>query len=416
MDGIVKINANAQQLIDKATGILLACYIVSTTVFEGNADLSKISSINLFAFLIVSCMRVSMIGRIMINYYMIAGWIYGIVLIVCYMFNSTDIAVQTLYWYFSCMVITAFAINYMNNEEKIRFVLKAYVLAGLVLCIVAYGYYGTEIFRQAASSEYGIRIGGEFGDENALGISCSYSIIFALYFMLFHHNTLIEKIFYSLTMILSLPFALLTGSKKALILIFVGMFLLFFLKKGGKFVFTRLGYMVLGIVAIYLVYQLLQKVDAFWYIGRRMDEMFQTLLGNSLSATDQGRLYMIERGLSAFQDHPILGNGVAYSNVMFGVYSHNNFVEILMNTGILGFVAYYSSFAVSFKRLFSRDRKGLWAIMLTVIASMLFLELGMVNYYTRNFQILLAAVSAYLCLKPKVLISKDTSNYSKISN
>lgn len=49
------------------------------------------------------------------------------------------------------------------------------------------------------------------------------------------------------------------------------------------------------------------------------------------------RSYLISKGLSIFYENPIIGIGLENTRAYLGTYTHNNFVEILAGTGILGF-------------------------------------------------------------------------------
>ena len=126
--------------------------------------------------------------------------------------------------------------------------------------------------------------------------------------------------------------------------------------------------------------------------------MLDTIFKGQGSYSDRARLDMIKIGLQAFGESPFIGNGVAYSYAQFSTYSHNNYVEILMNTGVVGFIAYYSSYAITLKRMILNCNRSesLWGIMLLIFTSFLLLEFGMVDYYTRYFQILLSVVSVYV--------------------
>lgn len=390
---------NIRQIVEKLTGFFLASYILGTTVFEGNSELSIIATITLYLFLILGGINILLKGKVALNYYVASRWLYGGILLVTFMFNVTDNASSVLYLYFTCAVLTLIVVNYINNKEKIYFLLKTYAFAGAMLCVVAFNFYGMAVFEQTANSIYGIRIGEEFGNVNMIGMVSGYSVILALYFLLFQRNKLVMKLVYIAIIVVCLSFTLLTGSKKALILIVMGLSTIFVLKGDmKKAIFSRIGYILLGIVGLLLLFWLIKQVDAFWYIGQRIEEMFQTLIGNEVSDTDHTRLYMIENSLEYFKNKPIFGNGVAYSYSLFGTYSHNNYAEILMNTGIVGFAVYYSSYIISIKRILCKNLNSdkLWSIILIITVSICVLEFGLVDYYERYFQILLAIVSVYL--------------------
>jgi len=83
-------------------------------------------------------------------------------------------------------------------------------------------------------------------------------------------------------------------------------------------------------------------------IGRL--EMSLNIFGSSgkTDGTSQLRLDMILTGFKRFWNEPVLGYGLGNSRVVnrtfigFEAYSHNDYIELLINGGLLGFVMYYS--------------------------------------------------------------------------
>ena len=127
-------------------------------------------------------------------------------------------------------------------------------------------------------------------------------------------------------------------------------------KKDKKTIFSKLKGISISIVFLFLVYWLLNNVSAFWYIGQRANEMLLTFQGQGVSTTDLSRINMIKTSIEQFSNAPLLGNGIAHSKVLFDTYSHNNYVEILMNTGIIGFFIYYSVYLISIYKAYKLSK------------------------------------------------------------
>ena len=68
-----------------------------------------------------------------------------------------------------------------------------------------------------------------------------------------------------------------------------------------------------------------------------------------IDASTNTRINMIKYGFEMFKSNPILGVGIGnyayYGYHIYGlfaeVYSHNNYIEMLSNIGIVGFISYY---------------------------------------------------------------------------
>lgn len=120
------------------------------------------------------------------------------------------------------------------------------------------------------------------------------------------------------------------------------------------------------------------------------------------SSTIERKTY-IEAGVKQFLKTPILGIGVNNSQYITlmetnkETYLHNNFVELLACTGIIGFVLYYSIFVYLLHNLFKyvKDDKSIAIISFIILAVNIILDYGVVSYYEKNtyIYILLAMVT-----------------------
>ncbi len=400
-----------KNIIDKSTGIVLLCYITAAAAFENYAPTYVLSKYTLYIFALLALADMVCKRKIRFTYYNVAIFLYGITLTISF-FYAPDYneGIQTLYWYYTCAILTFLFCNYIDCFEKIYLLIKAYLISGIILAIFLYSFYGMEIFSMAAQSTHGMRIGGELGNENTIGMSLSISCVFAA-FLIFYHSSKKEKIIYMLSIVICFPLILLTGSKKALFLVFFGIILLIICKPADKGnIVKKLGYLLMGAIFLFVCILIITKIKAFWFISERINEFIGTLLGKSFSDSDTQRIYMIKTGLNTFSHSPVFGNGVAYSRYIFGTYSHNNYIEILMNTGLVGFSIYYSIYIISILKLFfskSYDFQ-LRILALFIIISFMILEVGMVSYYSRYIQVLIAASS--IILSTKTVREKNEQN------
>lgn len=388
--------------IERLPGLTLSVYIVCMTAFEHHHRLSILASLSLYAFFASASLYILMNRKIRFNYYIVGMTSYGMMLLLSYLYTPSEgAALMYLYRYTTLVVIITLVMNYVDNTEKVVQVIKSFVLAGTMLSVMAFMIYGLGIFQQAASSEYGLRIGSEFGNENDVGMAAAFSIFFALYLMV--HKLANKKyyLYYVITIIVCLPFALLTGSKKAFFILLIGTLftLLTNTTKSIWGISRKLKGLTLAIVALAALYFIISNVDAFWYIYTRINELIGTVTGKgNESISDQIRMNMIKTGWDAFGDSPILGKGIYASYSYFGTYSHNNYIEVLMNTGIIGFILYYTPYCISLHRLKKKTIDiEVKALAIIIIITILFLETGAVTYYSRYFHVLLATISSFVC-------------------
>ena len=120
------------------------------------------------------------------------------------------------------------------------------------------------------------------------------------------------------------------------------------------------------------------------------------------SSTIERKTY-IEAGVKQFLKTPILGIGVNNSQYITlmetnkETYLHNNFVELLACTGIIGFLLYYSVFIYLLCKLFRyvKMNNNFAIISFIILAVNIILDYGVVSYYGKNtyIYILLAMVT-----------------------
>ena len=124
--------------------------------------------------------------------------------------------------------------------------------------------------------------------------------------------------------------------------------------------------------------------------------LFDMIGGGRVSVSDMRRITYIRRGLSQFLKSPFWGNGMNYSEFMFGTYSHNNYVEMLLNFGIIGFcIHYYSHFISARKALTDKTDRKTNLLFMSVITAILVTDIGVVTYYDRNIAIIMGLMSKY---------------------
>lgn len=81
----------------------------------------------------------------------------------------------------------------------------------------------------------------------------------------------------------------------------------------------------------------------------------------------------------------LTGSRKSLAYALFGTYSHNNFVELLMNYGIVGFTLYYAFHAVLLIKLFQRATKNdIYSMFFFIyVCIQVVLGVGWVTYYKR---------------------------------
>jgi Lipid A core - O-antigen ligase and related enzymes len=234
------------------------------------------------------------------------------------------------------------------------------------------------------------RFGEELGNVNAIGMIIGISSTFCFYFIS-------EEKRFKLIPILLVDFIviLLTGSRKSLILLVLSFIIIIILqnKSGFKGNFKILtGSIAIALLCIYLI----NEVPIFYeIIGQRINHLmsFITFKGTGEGSINE-RASFIEYGYYWFVKRPLLGYGIdnyrflLENKIGLNTYSHNNFIELLVGTGIFGTLIYYYSILIIFVALIKSTNK-ISHPFIAIIAAYIIISVGLVYYDNKHFLIVL---------------------------
>lgn len=201
----------------------------------------------------------------------------------------------------------------------------------------------------------GVRI-GESGSGNVNTIG-TYLSVFSIPIM---YGIIIKKQYNQIPVFLvQLIFMFLTGSKKTLLLIVLGLFIYYTYKNGFK-----LHKYIKLLLIVFLIFFMIIKIDFFYnIIGFRVVDFFGELGlnigGSGFSYSTEQRMQMYKIAPTLFLQHPIIGGGWGYFAAFSGlkVYSHSNIIELLITFGLLGFIIYYSMYINLLKKAIKQVQK-----------------------------------------------------------
>ena len=207
------------------------------------------------------------------------------------------------------------------------------------------------------------------------------------------------KIVYSLLFMLFLFSTIMTGSRTGIAIVLLSLFAFFLIKSKSVFQFFR--YVILITIIGIIFYYLIMNVGFLYTI---VGSRFEVLINGLLSGGDFEyrtsaftRDSMIETGIVLFAQKPLVGYGLDnYKYVSgFSVYSHNNFIEILVSCGLIGFFLFYVPLFVMVVRLFKKKNKSLESIaLLAFLIVSIICQFGYVAYLQRVSLLLYALVAS----------------------
>jgi O-antigen ligase len=234
-------------------------------------------------------------------------------------------------------------------------------------------------------------------NANQVGLCLAFGALVALYYGIAE-----KRYSYLVLMPIFALSSLFSGSRKAIVLILIGGLLLTVLtRKATLSSFLELCVLFLILLGIWM---LAFKWDPLYKVLGSRIETFLSFFNNE-ETTDGStsiRFEMIRNGFNLVLQRPLFGHGMASFKEISGYqfYSHNNYIEILVSWGFIGFVWYYGFLAVLFilgvKSFFSSQRTPLLILEIIILIVLVVDDIGRVRFYDEISHILFVLCYAVL--------------------
>lgn len=320
--------------------------------------------------------------------------------------HHTEVAFDGIYTLFIPFALAFSFIQLISTKEDIKNILNVLALSGAILYILMMKHNLFDITE---------RLGNDlFGNANAFASMILLSVMAAICSIYMSKNKMLWLVMI-VVIILDYHMLLLSEGRKYLILPILFTVVLSF--KASGFKMTRLT-LIIGIIVIAtpIVIGILFSLDVISdNLISRFEMTFAILEGQSsmMGDGDIERQNMISSGLRYFSYSPIWGNGQGNFSYLFslentgghlGHYSHNNYVELLCNLGIIGFVVYYAFYYKILRRTFKTNTEEA-NIVFSFFISIMILEFGIVSYFTQYLlQIIVCIMSLEIYNRKKIKI------------
>lgn len=266
---------------------------------------------------------------------------------------------------------------FFEREER---VVKPFIIAGIISALYLV------IKESATIISGGIRIGDTLsGNVNTVGFNFGFISLLVIW----NYCKTKKKINLLLFAVFAL-LMLLTGSKKALLILILDLIMILIYQKGKASTWLKLG-LLIAIVA-YAIFNVPYLYDI---LGLRIETMIATIIGRKSAAlglysysTDM-REVMIKEAFDLFLGKPIFGGGFNYflaNTVTQYEYSHCNYTELLCSFGLFGTLIYYSK-QISNLRYIIKGRlyRNREYMNIGIVCLMLMVEMLVVDWATVTF-------------------------------
>lgn len=365
--------------IEKVSNLVLFLYILSIYIISNQGGLNRYSNLTLIILAVPIIIYIMMKRKITIGSYNLYSFFYIVFssLSLNYSISTVEASnkLRTISLIFG---LTILIYNYIDGEEKLELALKFIAWSGILTCIyliISTG--GVQLLQELAKSE---RIGDQIGQVNTFGFYLTISTLISFYFALYK-----KKSKYLFISIVCFIFALISGSRKALIGCFIGVAMLIVLRTKRK----RIASILLSIIFFVIVFYIISNIPIFKVVMDRFYTMLNIFSEQETDASTEIRRDLIIAGWMAFKARPMMGYGLDNSRFIMqaligrGVYTHNNYMEILVNSGVIGFIIYYIPIVLYMSYLSTEVwvKKNEKLVIYFVISLVyIILDFGMVSY------------------------------------
>lgn len=243
----------------------------------------------------------------------------------------------------------------------------------------------------------GRRLGSDFSTINLFGMIMAMMAIFMLHSIILTKRYIVLKTFGLLILTL---FVASSGSRASLLCLFIGVLIyLLMTSEKNKVINVIKVAIVLSLLVYFMSFSsftnsILNRVSTLW---RKQDTI--------VAASDASRMRLIVFGLEQWLKRPLFGYGFnAFTNystsvISFNTYSHNNFVEILFNNGIVGLICFYLPriyVLIALIRLIKKKKDKTTVFLITIMFVLLLSDFTIVSYYYLSLNFIWILGWAYL--------------------
>ena len=301
-------------------------------------------------------------------------------------------------------IISFCFIQTVNTTDKLEACLNVYVISAVIMAMMIWG--TGQLDYLYADSFKGERLGTEItGNANIFTALFMYSGVFAAWFIV-NEKKKVHRLFYLLAFAFILFIMINSGGRKTIIAVMAALSVFFILKKEGRKRKILRNIILASAVIIGDFTAILNIPLLYDLIGERFEGLFGLFTGKgSTVSSDSTREQMIVAALKGWLEQPLLGHGIDsfkfFNREITGhfYYAHNNFVELLYDVGLVGFVLFYYMYVYVYKRLrlIQNSENYKYKVLgYGLLVELLVFDVGGVSYYLVGNIVILAI--AYLCV------------------
>ena len=394
-----RVLADNRRFFTRLANILIALYACSIYIWSGGEGTILYSTLLCVASMAVMFYVIMTIRPLYVPNALFPLFLFNIVCILSILWAAeVDKAVTMATRTLPLLTIFAFILyNYVDSIGSSNALINAIYIAGIVLALYT-------ILLQGGFNGYieqlssGVRVGSNVNNVNTIGLGTGTSAIIA-----FYYSTYKRRFAHLACLALCVFVALGTGSNKALVILVLGCIFILFcnsISSGNVLSFVKL---IIGVVIALLAFIALLQMPIFETINARFQGLINSYVGSGQTDSSvMTRNALVEAGIAQVTKTPLLGIGinnggvVAMQAVGHDYYLHNNYIELLVDVGIVGTALFYAlpvvSLIVCLRKVRKSDSEAV--LVVAVLLTWLIIQWGYVAYYSKPTYLYLALFAA----------------------
>lgn len=380
-----------EKLMFRITYLTFVFNIISIFCFSYLDETSWISNSFFMIFCLVSIIYILLFkrnckfGLFHFYYFVLLAWM----LLTCLWSLDIEIALQRFWTICQLTIYSLLTYEFFKDKGLLacELILKAIFFSGVVMGLYSMAVYTPANFISAIIT--GERLGTEINQINIFGMNSAITVVLGLYFYLKN------KRIYLLGSGIGLLCALSSGSRKALLIVVLGVILLYIASYGWRSIYK----VICPILFLGLFYALANDYIEGKSIFDRFESFINLFTGEGkVDSSTLIRQQMIEFGLTSFMERPLNGYGLNNFSVLYmnfsgaATYAHNNYVEILVSIGLVGFFLYYWIYALilfnfgyllRLKKYLTKEDNLMYSLIFCLILINLLMDFATVSYFEK---------------------------------
>lgn len=369
--------SKAKSWLKNISIVLFALYVFSIPTFSNNYPYNYLSIFLCAAMCIAMSIYIAMYGKFIINSLVALLIVFNLVILTTHIIN------ENMYSFPKTIVlltIVAFILyNFFLVFENKSVVLYIILFISIVFSIVFIIHYKGSLFDFLDNGFS--RLGSDFDNENEIAKEISIFFLISLSLMLTSKKKLLNALFL-LPLLLFLFLLLATGSISNLLTVSIISFICIVLAQKTIKARIIISLIAVSVVALFII---VIQLPSLSYFKTRIVNIFSTLFAGGKSADDGSTYSRLQAALLAIKVSLYkLCWGYGYMSAtdytVTNLQAHNNFVELLIDFGIFGFLVYQT---IALKPLLNYNKCKTPFLILPIALYMFVFQLFLTMYYKK---------------------------------